>query len=222
MSLYRENQARDRLHRASAGCVRMIASYYNLEYEAHGVTGTGTSSLFQIHRIPLDRVVAQHRQLLELDASMQDAVAAMERERMDLVKAMCVDDLRERLQWLAQHCARISVYAAFRCEECRLSHVCAEFAVVRVWSKSARIERRIPGHAPSRTRWKLDSSYSGNTAPWFPYDAISPAIARLRDFDAALNAATGAWLLKDLADVVTAYVGVKLAVVDKLVDFDLD
>lgn len=222
MSLDAENQAYERLSHASMGCLRMIASYYGLEHEVKHLSGVNISNLFRYHRIPIDRVAARHRQLLDLDASMQDAVMDMERETADLANTMLTEDLRERVQCLERHCARLSVYAVFHCDTCRLSHVCAEFSVVRVWPKSARIERRVPGHAPSRSRWKLDSNYTGGSAPWFPYNALSPAVARLRDFDAALDAATRAWLVKDLADIVTAYVGVKLAVVDKCVDFDFD
>lgn len=201
----------------------MIGEYYDIERYILQREFSDVIEAFRNYDIPLERIVARHAQLLDLDLSMRQAAEEMRAETRALGQQLLFDEIRGQLTCLMRHGARIRIYGMQRCESCAGSHARVDFRVVRVWSKSTCIEYRMGGHTPRRIRCKLDDyrlrSKNGDD-PTMLICIVSEAAVCLEEFNHVVRGASV--LPRVLNDIVTAYVGVELMAVGGNVRFDIE
>lgn len=212
--------ALERLRNASKECLVMIGEYYDIDRFILHRDGVNA---FRDAYIPPERVVAQHAQLLDIDASMRQAAADMRAETKALSDQLLFETIREDAACLMKHNARLCLYGSKRCDTCSGIHLRVDAVVVRVWPKSVLIRYRRGTHTPRRARYKMDQYALRSTddnAPYFYVQMVSDAAARLRVFD--LRVSEASMLPRVLNDIVVAYVGIELVVVDGHVAYDCE
>lgn len=205
------------LESASLECLHMIGAYYDLPTYYFSSISNAIKA-FRDNDIILDRVVQQHRQLLDIDQSMRQDVAAMRMETQDLKAQLLFEDTKSQLMCILRHNTRLRLYGGKRCNVCSGTHMFMDITIVRVWPKSVSVILRMGGHAPQHARLKMNEYCLTDENLMVSLDLVDGTAQCLSEFDRALDAAL--LLPPALNNIVMAYTGINVFSVDHYVEFE--